>query len=102
MSDTSFQDGIENYGSGRNYTLIHFMYLKHCLSELSDPGGLLLKALVPKGYSGLAESLSLSLLLLLSVTIVLEPFVSSVNIEIEMTQVKKQIMLFMQHVDRKA
>lgn len=83
--------------------MYQFMYLKtYCLSELTDPGGLLLKAVVPRGYCVLAESLSLSWLLLLSVTIVSEPFVSPLNILVEMTQVEKQIMLFMQHLDRKA
>lgn len=67
--------------SVHNKTLIHFVYLKiYCLSELTDPDGLLLKAVVPRGYCVLAESLSLSLLLLLSVTVILEPFVSSLNI----------------------
>lgn len=79
------------------------MYLKiYCLSELTDPGGLLLKALVPRGYCVLVESLSLSLFLLLSLTTVLEPFVSSLNVWVETTQVEEQIMLFMQHLDRKA
>lgn len=53
------------------------MYLKmHCLT---DPGDLLLKAFTPREYCVLAEPLSLSLLVLISVSIVLEPFVSSLN-----------------------
>lgn len=75
----------------------------YCLSELSDTGNLLLKASVPEDTLFLQNpSLSVCLFLLLSVTIVLEPFVSPLNIWVEMTQVEKQIMLFMQHQDRKA